>query len=539
MEPENFTLLYQDTAAANWDMGSCGSQTTFNSGRAILAAAADVRDQLLDAAAAELEADREDLELAEGHVRVKGSPDRSVSIADLAGRRHDPREGLGRRPRGPDGRHGRMRRPSRERDVRRPAADHPGGAREGRSRDRRGPRPQGGRGARLGRHPQPDGRRRPGDRRRRDGGRPRALRGHRCSTTTAGSGTRTCSTTSSSPAPTLPRSRSTGCRSRPRTPARVAPRASVSPRRSRPPARSRTRSPRCSGRRVRQLPMTPERVWAASARGRVVTRTFTSAATVEDALDALGSGARPVAGGTDLVVGARQGKAPLPEAIVAIDRIDALEGIVEDRRRTASRRARHARGDRRERRDPCAVHRPRRRLRDRRLPRDPRARHDRRQRDERLAGDGHRRAAAVLRRVGRACGRRPGSGRCRSTSSGPDRERPRPIRTELLVRDRRSGAGPGDRLRVRPPRVPPPDGDRGRRRDRRRAPRRRIGRRRPYRDHGARSDDPPRPGGGGRRSPAPTAATTRSRPPPEPWRPAPRRSPTSGRRPSTDRRWPR
>ena len=24
MEPENFTLLYQDTAAANWDMGSCG-----------------------------------------------------------------------------------------------------------------------------------------------------------------------------------------------------------------------------------------------------------------------------------------------------------------------------------------------------------------------------------------------------------------------------------------------------------------------------------------------------------------------------------
>ncbi|MBA3737604.1 MAG: xanthine dehydrogenase family protein molybdopterin-binding subunit [Actinobacteria bacterium] len=85
MDPENFTLLYQDTAAANWDMGSCGSQTTFNSGRAVLAAAADVRDQLLDAAAAELETDREDLELAEGNVRVKGSPDRAVSIASLAG----------------------------------------------------------------------------------------------------------------------------------------------------------------------------------------------------------------------------------------------------------------------------------------------------------------------------------------------------------------------------------------------------------------------------------------------------------------------
>jgi CO/xanthine dehydrogenase FAD-binding subunit len=60
-----------------------------------------------------------------------------------------------------------------------------------------------------------------------------------------------------------------------------------------------------------------------------VTRTFASATTLEDALDALGSGARPVAGGTDLVVGARQGKAALPEAIVAIDRIDALGGIIE------------------------------------------------------------------------------------------------------------------------------------------------------------------------------------------------------------------
>jgi CO/xanthine dehydrogenase FAD-binding subunit len=58
-----------------------------------------------------------------------------------------------------------------------------------------------------------------------------------------------------------------------------------------------------------------------------VTRTFASATTLEDALEALGSGARPVAGGTDLVVGARQGKAALPEAIVAIDRIDTLGGI--------------------------------------------------------------------------------------------------------------------------------------------------------------------------------------------------------------------
>jgi CO/xanthine dehydrogenase FAD-binding subunit len=58
-----------------------------------------------------------------------------------------------------------------------------------------------------------------------------------------------------------------------------------------------------------------------------MTRSFTSAATVDDALAALAGGARPVAGGTDLVVGARQGKAPLPDAIVAIDRIPGLRAI--------------------------------------------------------------------------------------------------------------------------------------------------------------------------------------------------------------------
>jgi CO/xanthine dehydrogenase Mo-binding subunit len=85
VDPKDVSVLYQDTDVAPWDMGSCSSQTTFNSGRAILAAAAEVREQLLDAAAEQLEADRGDLELTEGTARVKGSPDRSVAIADLVG----------------------------------------------------------------------------------------------------------------------------------------------------------------------------------------------------------------------------------------------------------------------------------------------------------------------------------------------------------------------------------------------------------------------------------------------------------------------
>ncbi len=85
IDPDDVSVIYQDTDVAPWDMGSCGSQTTFNSGRAILAAAQEVREQLLDTAAEQLEADRGDLELIEGTARVKGSPERSVAIADLVG----------------------------------------------------------------------------------------------------------------------------------------------------------------------------------------------------------------------------------------------------------------------------------------------------------------------------------------------------------------------------------------------------------------------------------------------------------------------
>jgi len=51
------------------------------------------------------------------------------------------------------------------------------------------------------------------------------------------------------------------------------------------------------------------------------------AESLDAALAALAAGARPVAGGTDLVVAARQGSAPLPESLVAIDRLSELHGI--------------------------------------------------------------------------------------------------------------------------------------------------------------------------------------------------------------------
>ncbi len=51
---------------------------------------------------------------------------------------------------------------------------------------------------------------------------------------------------------------------------------------------------------------------------------LTVAASLEEATRELAEGARVVAGGTDLVVGARQGKAPLPERLVAIHQLEEL-----------------------------------------------------------------------------------------------------------------------------------------------------------------------------------------------------------------------
>ena len=59
-----------------------------------------------------------------------------------------------------------------------------------------------------------------------------------------------------------------------------------------------------------------------------MTLRFAAPASLEEALALLAAdvNARPVAGGTDLVVAARQGRKPLPESIVAIDRITELAG---------------------------------------------------------------------------------------------------------------------------------------------------------------------------------------------------------------------
>ena len=85
MDPEDFQLIYQDTSVAPYDMGATGSQTLFNNGRAVVAAAGQIAEQLKALAAEHLEASPADIVLANGHAHVAGTPSSTVSIAELAG----------------------------------------------------------------------------------------------------------------------------------------------------------------------------------------------------------------------------------------------------------------------------------------------------------------------------------------------------------------------------------------------------------------------------------------------------------------------
>ena len=89
LEPEQISLLYQDTGIAAFDGGASGSQTTFNNGRAVIAAAEQARDRLIQLAAEDLEASSPDLEISAGTVSVRGDPSSSQTFADVLSRAQD------------------------------------------------------------------------------------------------------------------------------------------------------------------------------------------------------------------------------------------------------------------------------------------------------------------------------------------------------------------------------------------------------------------------------------------------------------------
>lgn len=83
--PERVSVTTGDTKTAPYSGMSAGSKIVYTVGRAVKAAAEDARNQIIAVAAERLEASPDDLELVNGEVRVKGSPDKAITFERLAG----------------------------------------------------------------------------------------------------------------------------------------------------------------------------------------------------------------------------------------------------------------------------------------------------------------------------------------------------------------------------------------------------------------------------------------------------------------------
>ena len=81
---EDVVVLDGDTATGAYGMGTFASRSAVIGGGSVILAATDVRNKLLTIAAHVMEANAADLEIDEGKIYVKGSPDRSMTVAEIA-----------------------------------------------------------------------------------------------------------------------------------------------------------------------------------------------------------------------------------------------------------------------------------------------------------------------------------------------------------------------------------------------------------------------------------------------------------------------
>ncbi|MFM7246224.1 MAG: xanthine dehydrogenase family protein molybdopterin-binding subunit [Actinomycetota bacterium] len=79
------TMDTSNTDSSAFCMGTFASRGTFIGGNAVRLAAEKVRSRILEIGGELLEVDAGDLEIADGEVHVKGSPDKKVGMGDIAG----------------------------------------------------------------------------------------------------------------------------------------------------------------------------------------------------------------------------------------------------------------------------------------------------------------------------------------------------------------------------------------------------------------------------------------------------------------------
>jgi CO/xanthine dehydrogenase Mo-binding subunit len=101
LSPDKVRVVSADTASGPYAGASGGSKVTYTVGKAVLGAAAAAREKVLAAASQELEIAPDDLEVVDGVVRAVGAPDRSITVEEIAGKalrfggRYEPIEGHG------------------------------------------------------------------------------------------------------------------------------------------------------------------------------------------------------------------------------------------------------------------------------------------------------------------------------------------------------------------------------------------------------------------------------------------------------------
>jgi CO/xanthine dehydrogenase Mo-binding subunit len=83
---ESVRVSYPDTVLTPWDQTTSSSRTTLMMGGAVEEAGLEIRQQLIDLAADALEAAPQDLVVSDGQVSVVGVPSRSVSFGELVRR---------------------------------------------------------------------------------------------------------------------------------------------------------------------------------------------------------------------------------------------------------------------------------------------------------------------------------------------------------------------------------------------------------------------------------------------------------------------
>jgi aerobic carbon-monoxide dehydrogenase large subunit len=91
---EDVEVCYGDTDGGSWGWGTYGSRSLSVGGEAVARAAERVQEKAKRICAAMLEAAPEDIELADGQFRVKGSPDKAMSMADVTLAAHIPPQEL-------------------------------------------------------------------------------------------------------------------------------------------------------------------------------------------------------------------------------------------------------------------------------------------------------------------------------------------------------------------------------------------------------------------------------------------------------------